>query len=151
MAKEFVDPDLASFAASMLKLREWERSRVPMFAPQIALDVILYAVANLSSGQMARTKDFHLAIGNSQDRVREVMRFLENDGWIRSEADPSDARLKRIAPCKKSIDLVASYQERCSQSYDWRSRLAGQQTELIGTEGAYRETAEEFQPAWPRQ
>lgn len=151
MAKEFVDPDLAGFAASVLKLREWERSRVPMFAPQIALDVILYAVANLSSGQLARTKDFHLAIGNSQDRVREVMRFLENDGWIRSEADPTDARLKRIAPCQKSIDLVATYQERVSQSCDWQTRPSGQQTELTGAEGAYRETAEEFQPTWPPQ
>lgn len=151
MTKDFVDPDLASFAASMLKLREWERSHVPMFAPQIALDIILYAVANMGVGRLARTKDFHLAIGNSQDRVREVMRFLENDGWIRSEADASDARLKRIAPSKKSIDLVASYQERFSEPHDWRCRLSGQQTDLIGTEASYREGTEEFQPTWPPQ
>lgn len=101
--------DRAAICELLLARRIWERERFPLFKPQIALDIILYSTLQSERGSPACAKDFHIAIGSSPDRVRQVLNQLEHDGWIRSFADRQDARLRRIVPTARALEMVEEY------------------------------------------
>lgn len=103
-----------SFALRALALRKWERSYLPMFTPQIALDILLYAAAMEASGCLASAKDFHLALGHSKDRTREVSQCLLSSQWIRCTSDSRDARVRRVSLTDRGKDLLWGYQRECA-------------------------------------
>lgn len=101
----------AALCEFLLARRAWERQHVPLFKPQIAFDIILYCTLRSERSTPARPKDFHLAIGSSQDRVRQVLGELARDGWIEIAPDPSDARMKRIMPTARALAVIDDYGE----------------------------------------
>lgn len=103
-----------SFAHRILALRKWERNFVPLFTPQIALDILLFAAAAESAGTLASMKDFYLALGHSKDRTREVARSLLASQWIALSPDMRDARVKRVSLTDKGRDLLRQYQMECA-------------------------------------
>ena len=108
-----IDMDMSGhgfFATRLLTLRKWERRHIPLFSPQIALDIMLYAAASEADGRQASAKEFHLALGHSKDRVREVLQSLLTKSWIRHAPDPHDARFKRISLTAMGRELIGTYQ-----------------------------------------
>ncbi len=99
----------AALYEHLLSRRAWERQQLPLFKPQIAFDIILYCTLYAARNTPACTKDFHLAIGSSQDRVRQVLKELARDGWIYSLPDPLDARVRRIVPSAKALAMLDDY------------------------------------------
>lgn len=104
----FAEP-LHEFARNMLLLRKWEKDHIPLLAPQIALDILLYSAASTGVREPVPTKEFHLVIGHSKDRVREVMRELTDQGLIRYLPDIRDARVKRISLTDAGLQLIEQY------------------------------------------
>lgn len=102
-----------SFASRKLALRRWERDYVPMFSPQIALDILLYAAVAEASGNPASAKEFHLALGHSKDRTREVAQSLLASHWIQHTPDVRDARVRRVTLTEKGRQLIHEYQREC--------------------------------------
>lgn len=100
----------AYFADRLLTLRQWERAHIPLFSPQIALDILLYAAAAEAAGRRASAKEFHLALGHSKDRVREVTQTLLTEDYIRYSLDPRDARFRRVSLTDRGRGLIESYQ-----------------------------------------
>ena len=98
-----------AFADALLSIRSWERSRIPLHAPQISLDILLHVAASVARRQPARMKDLHHAIGYSQDRIREVVHQLAADDWIELIADARDGRSRFVQPTAKALRLLEEY------------------------------------------
>ena len=102
--------DLAQFAAKLLTLRNWERSNLPHFRPQIALDILLYAIAASARAYPSPTKEVHLEIGYSQDRVRETIGALVSDHWLTRRSHTGDRRIFWLQPTDRAIRLIGQYE-----------------------------------------
>lgn len=100
------------FSQAVLTLRSWEKRRIPFFTPQIGLDVLLYVGACALNNNSAKIKEIHLALGYSQDRIREVTKQLAEDGWIEIAKHNGDGRSKSVKPTDKAIKLLEEYQSR---------------------------------------
>lgn len=100
------------FLENLLSMRSWERQNVPLYQPQIALDILLHSSACAAKGQPAKIKDIHLAIGHSQDRIREIIRELVNGDWLIPERDKHDGRARRVLPSPKCLSLLENYRSR---------------------------------------
>jgi DNA-binding MarR family transcriptional regulator len=97
------------FARRLLLLRKWEKDNIPLLSPQIALDILLYSAASIGDGGPSSAKEFHLVIGHSKDRVREIMRDLIEQGLLRDMPDARDARVRRIVPTEAGLHLIDEY------------------------------------------
>lgn len=117
-----IDIGTAEFAHKLITLRKWERENLPMFAPQIAVDVLLHCAASALCDEPAASKEFHLATGHSKDRVREIVQQLIDLGVVCYLIDPRDTRVKRVMLTPRGATLVENY----------RRELLG----CVGTEGA---------------
>lgn len=80
-----------------------------MFAPQIAVDILLHCAAATADGEFAPAKDFHLATGHSKDRVREVLQQLIDLGFMCYLIDPRDSRVRRVMLTPRGAVLMAKY------------------------------------------
>ena len=112
------------FFQALLSVRSWERGQVPLCQPQIALDILLHTSLCAARGQPAKMKEIHLAIGYSQDRIREIVKELIAGGWLALTRDESDGRAKLALPTTKCIALMG----------DYKSRLEGQLSLLHGSQ-----------------
>jgi len=104
-----IGPSDHALADALLALRAWERGHIPLHAPQISLDILLQVAASAARHQPARMKDLHLAIGYSQDRIREVVHHLVADDWIELTADARDGRSKFLKPTARALRLLEDY------------------------------------------
>ncbi len=102
--------DVKRFARRMLLLRAWERERIPSLTPLISVDVLLLAASRDGVDGPSSIKLFHLALNYSQDRIREVIRKLVEDGWLRIEHYDGDGRVKCVRPTEKLITMLAEYE-----------------------------------------
>jgi len=102
---------LPSFTAACLETRRWEKTNIPFFSPQIALDIALYATAARLENQTIASKTVHLTVGYSPDRVREVLISLEADGWISKVPHRHDGRIRLIEATDKLIALMSQYEQ----------------------------------------
>lgn len=108
-ASSLVETETATFAHKQLTLRKWERKNLPMFAPQIAVDVLLHCAAATVYGEFAAAKDFHLVTGHSKDRVREILQQLIDQGFICYLVDPRDTRVRRVMLTPRGAVLMEKY------------------------------------------
>jgi len=90
-------------------VRKWERGNIPFLSPQIALDIAVYAAALRLEQRQMPSKNVHLTVGHSPDRVREVISELVADGWIERSADPRDRRIRLIRATDRLLDLMGAY------------------------------------------
>lgn len=109
---DFPLPKLPDFTEAVLSLRNWERTEIPFFSPQISLDVLLHVSAAALRNELAKVKDVHLAIGHSQDRIREVMKQLADNDWIELLPNARDGRSRIVVPTDKSLNLLDNYRKR---------------------------------------
>jgi DNA-binding MarR family transcriptional regulator len=109
-----VTGELAHFATNMLKIRKWERANLPLLKPQIALDVLLYSMITATRSYPRPTKEVHLEIGYSQDRVRETIGMLVCDNWLAREPCLRDRRIVCLHPTDRAISLMREY-EKCTE------------------------------------
>lgn len=107
----FQNGDISQFAADLLAIRNWERGNIPHFKPQIALDVLLYAFVSSRRSKPSPTKEAHLEIGHSQDRVRETITMLVNENWLLREPCRNDRRVVRLQPTEQTMRLVLQYEQ----------------------------------------
>ena len=98
--------DLVHFSRHLLSVRIWEYKNIPKLVPQISLDVLLYSASRVDG---AAVKEFHHALGHSQDRIREVLNHFSRQGWVEIRQSQSDGRTKRVIPTQKLISIVAEY------------------------------------------
>lgn len=101
---------ISHFVLYLIKMRSWERTRLPFVSPQIAIDISLHAVANYIHGKQMPSKTFHLVINHSADRVREVLNELVSSGWLKQIKHQRDRRIRLIEPTEKLMTLMAEYQ-----------------------------------------
>ena len=106
-----VGSSTAEFAHKLMALRKWERENLPMFSPQIAVDVLLHCAASALDDEPAASKEFHLATGHSKDRVREVVQQLIDLGVVCYLVDPRDTRVKRVMLTPRGAALVERYRQ----------------------------------------
>jgi hypothetical protein len=104
-----IGPSETAFADALLSIRSWERSHIPLHAPQISFDILLHVAASVARHRPARMKELHLAIGYSQDRIREVVHQLAADDWIELIADARDGRSRFVQPTAKALRLLEDY------------------------------------------
>lgn len=104
-----VGSSTAEFAHKLMTLRKWERENLPMFSPQIAVDVLLHCAASALYDEPAASKEFHLATGHSKDRVREIVQQLIDQGIVCYLVDPRDTRVKRVMLTPRGAALVENY------------------------------------------
>lgn len=108
----------------MLSLREWERTQIPLFAPQIALDVLLHVAACSAQGRTVKMKEIYLAVGYSQDRIREVVKELIAGDWLSCIRDHRDGRSRLVVATAKALDLLEAYMRRMAGELDRLRHLA---------------------------
>lgn len=94
----------------MLIMHAWERDHVPMPAPQISLDILLFAASRDGSNGDVQVKNFHLALNHSEDRVREIIKQLVADEWLRFEVHNEDGRVKLVRPTEKLLIMLGEYE-----------------------------------------
>ena len=104
-----IDSSTAEFAHKLMTLRKWERENLPMFSPQIAVDVLLHCATSALYDEPAATKEFYLATGHSKDRLREIVQHLIDQGLVCYLIDPRDTRVKRVMLTPKGAGLVERY------------------------------------------
>jgi len=91
-------------------MRAWEREHIPLPSPQISLDVLLLAASRDSENGDVQVKNFHLALKHSEDRVREIIKSLVADGWLRMDEHSDDGRVKLVRPTDKLMLLLGEYE-----------------------------------------
>lgn len=100
---------MLSILKHLLTMRLWERQNIPLLTPVISLDVLLLAaVAKLEERELA-TKSFHLSLGYSEDRTREVIQELEGAGWLSSCPSAYDRRTKIVFATDKLMGVMEEY------------------------------------------
>lgn len=104
-----IDATTAEFAHKLMALRKWERENLPMFSPQIAMDVLLHCASSALYDEPAATKEFYLTTGYSKDRLREIAQQLIDQGLVCYLIDPQDTRVKRVMLTPKGALLVDRY------------------------------------------
>lgn len=110
------DESLSAFCHFIIRMRSWEREQAPLFTPQLGFDVTVFAVALAHSGSPACTKDFHLALNASRDRIREVILSLVKKNYLCCKVDPNDFRRKLVLPTQQAVDLVEEYRRQFVRS-----------------------------------
>lgn len=103
--------ELHKFVSDWMSLRRWERTSVPFASPQIALDVVLYAVAMRLEGREIPAKSAHLSVGHSADRVREIVSMLVAEGWLCRKPHPADGRIRLIEATDQLIGFMLKYKK----------------------------------------
>lgn len=116
---------LHSFLNATLAVRKWERANVPFLSPQIALDIAIYAAALRLEQRQLPSKNVHLTVGHSADRVREVISELVAEGWIERIVHPSDRRIRLIRATDKLLDLMNDYAHQTRAQLISGPRLTG--------------------------
>lgn len=102
-----------AFARDLLLQRWWEREHIPLYSPQISFDLLLFIADVENSKTQPKAKDIHLAVGFSQDRVRDVLKTLKSTNWIEFQTDPKDARVRRVRLSEKGRRLL----DECRNQY----------------------------------
>lgn len=102
----------------MLLLRAWERDCLPLLTPLISVDVLLLAASRDGMNGAVPIKHFHLALNHSQDRVREVIKQLVEDDWLRIEADDTDGRVKSVRPTDRLMTMLGEYERSVCEMFD---------------------------------
>lgn len=116
---------LHSFLNAQLSIRKWERAHIPFLSPQIALDIVIYAAALRLEQRPLPSKNVHLTVGHSADRVREVLSELVAEGWIERVVDPSDRRIRLIRATDKLLNLMEDYAHQTRMQLIGNTRLTG--------------------------
>jgi hypothetical protein len=93
----------------ILVARLWERQNVPLLTPQISFDVLLFAAVSRLEQKELPVKTFHLALGYSEDRTREVIQALETGGWLLIRSSELDKRSKNIIATDKTLETLLQY------------------------------------------
>lgn len=60
-------------------------------------------------------KEIHLAVGYSQDRIREVVRELIAGDWLGCTRDNRDGLSRLVYPTAKALDLLEAYMQRMAE------------------------------------
>lgn len=110
--------DARRFARRLLLLRAWEREHIPLLTPLISLDVLLLAASHDGARGALPVKTFHLALMHSQDRVREVIKHLVEDDWLRLDEDGSDGRVKSVRPTEKLMIMLDEYERSAREMFE---------------------------------
>lgn len=122
------DTDSASlkcFLAGTLSLRKWTRENLPFLNSQIALDIAIFATSLKLDNQVMAAKSFHLAVGYSADRVREVVSDLVAGGWMLRTAHPRDKRIRFLEASDTLVALMASYERAAREAlFDCSARAS---------------------------
>lgn len=93
-----------SLAHSLFVVHGWMRQNLPFGTSSVAVDIALFALSRMEQGRPAYVKDFHLALGYSEDRVSELLRELTDSGWLVLRRDGGDGRLRQVLPTERLID-----------------------------------------------
>lgn len=78
----------------------------------MAAGIVLFALMRSEQGQSAFIKDFHLALGHSEDRVSEWIQELVADGWLTLRRHGVDGRRREVIPSER---LITVFEECCRQ------------------------------------
>lgn len=92
-------------------IRLWERQNIPLLTPLISLDILVLAASAKLQGKELAAKTFHLTLGYSEDRTREIIQHLEIDGWLRSSWSQEDKRMKIVTATEKLMRVMEGYCE----------------------------------------
>lgn len=76
----------------------------------MAAGIVLFALMRNEQGQSAFIKDFHLALGHSEDRVSEWIQELVADGWLTLRRHGVDGRRREVIPSER---LIMAFEECC--------------------------------------
>jgi DNA-binding MarR family transcriptional regulator len=104
-------------------LRLWERREIQLYSPQIALDILLHTTVATRRDQPAKIKHIHLAIGYSEDRVREIIKDLVANNFLELVRDQLDGRSKLVIPTAKTADILGKYIERARKTFAEPNKL----------------------------
>lgn len=92
-----------------LKVRDWERSNLPIEQSALALDLFLVIAYNSLRGKPLTLKLLFRSVDFSEAGIRKHLRRLLADGWCVLEGSDHDKRLRHVVAQPKMLYALEDY------------------------------------------
>lgn len=92
-----------------LKVRDWERSNLPIEHSALALDLFLVIAYNSLRGKPLTLKLLFRSVDFSEAGIRKHLRRLLADGWCALEGSDHDKRLRHVVAQPKMLYALEDY------------------------------------------
>mgnify|MGYP000001607398 CR=1 FL=1 len=94
-----------------IKVRDWEKSNLPIEQSALALDLFLVIAYNTLKGKPMTLKLLFHSIDFSEAGIRKHLKRLLADGWCSLEGTEHDKRLRHVVAQPKMISALTDYTE----------------------------------------
>lgn len=92
-----------------IKVRDWERSNLPIEQSALALDLFLVIAYNTLKGKPLTLKLLFHTIDFSEAGIRKHLKRLLADGWCSLEGSVHDKRLRHVVAQPKMLSALTDY------------------------------------------
>ncbi|PUE33978.1 hypothetical protein [Limnohabitans sp. Jir72] len=102
---------LIPITENALKVRDWERSNLPIEQSALALDLFLVIAYNTIKSKPLTLKLLFHTIDFSEAGIRKHLKRLLADGWCSLEGAEHDKRLRLVVAQPKMLNALTNYSE----------------------------------------
>lgn len=101
--------ELIPVTESALKVRNWEKTNLPIEQSALAMDLFLVIAYNTLRGKPLTLKLLFHSIDFSEAGIRKHLRRMLSEGWCALEGTKHDKRLRHVVAQPKMLDALADY------------------------------------------
>lgn len=117
MNKEKSTKEVIPITENAIKVRDWEKSNLPIEQSALALDLFLVIAYNTLKGKPLTLKLLFHSIDFSEAGIRKHLKRLLADGWCSLEGTEHDKRLRHVIAQPKMLSALTDYTEVLKEAF----------------------------------